>query len=175
MELVRTPIRGMYRDILKGPDGAQLFDSGWVPNTIVDGCHILVAEFMKRTILPDKTLSARGIQYMEVGVGNPDWDNHGEAPRPELDRLVSPYPEKIDWLKFTYLDKNDIEVAGPTDRLEISAPMAAQFPKEETCDLREFGLFASLGGNELMINVIRHPLIRKEPQMSLERVVRLYF
>lgn len=171
MELMHTPIRGIYRDKLKTPDGSLLFDTGWVSNTIVNGCHILVAEFIRGNP------KALGIQFMAVGKGLETWDRQGESPKAVQDHLESPYDQHIeaDRLKFTYLDTNDEPAATPpSDRLQITAFMPAGFPISEA-DLREFGLFASLEGEPIMINVIRHPLIRKEPQMSLERVVRLYF
>jgi hypothetical protein len=41
--------------------------------------------------------------------------------------------------------------------------------------LREFGLFGQLAGSDYMLNSIRHPVIHKDGDATLIRVVRLYF
>jgi hypothetical protein len=92
-----------------------------------------------------------------------------------VDRLEDPYSQHLAPLNWAYLDSDDQEVAGPTDRLQVTAILAPNFPENVTCPLRELGLFASLGQQDWMINVIRHPVIFKEAQMTLIRVVRLYF
>jgi hypothetical protein len=41
--------------------------------------------------------------------------------------------------------------------------------------LREFGLFGELRGSPYMIDLVRHPVINKGPDDTLERVIRLAF
>jgi hypothetical protein len=176
MEIIRSPIKGMYRDVLKGPDGRLIYDSGWVSNTIVNGCHVLLAEFMKNTRQADKTPSAGGIRCLIVGQGKKEWDTAGTpAPDGSENCLLDPYRKPLEPLEFAYLDDLDEEVLSPTDRLQITARLGPGFPDGSACPLREFGLFASLDGRDWMVNLIRHPLILKEAEMTLVRVVRLYF
>jgi hypothetical protein len=177
MQGIRSSIRGLYRDVLEGPGAKLIHDSGWVSNTIVNGCHILLAEFISNATLPDGNKpSAGGIQYLALGRGREDWDTGGApAASPDVDRLEDPYRQHLAPLNWVYLDSQDQEVAGPTDRLQVTAILAPGFPEDGACPLREFGLFASLGGQDWMVNVIRHPVIIKEAQMTLTRVVRLYF
>ena len=47
MERIGASLKGIYRDILKGADNRIIHDSGWVSNTIVDNCRVLLAGFMK--------------------------------------------------------------------------------------------------------------------------------
>jgi hypothetical protein len=176
METISNSIKGIYRDILKGLNGNIIYDSGWVYNTIVDGCRMLLAGFIKNE-------PTNGIQYLAVGQGNKVWDTDG-APVPDpliTTDLVDKYSPPIDFseLSLVYLDENDAEVPGPTSRLQITATLAPGYPAPisplTTYPLREFGLFGKFDRTDYMINCIRHPVIHKDASASLIRVVRLYF
>ena len=82
-------------------------------------------------------------------------------------------------LDLDYLDINDEIVAQPTNRLQIKATLPAGFPPPvppaTSYPLREFGLFGRFNHTDFMINSIRHPVIHKDINASLIRLVRLYF
>jgi hypothetical protein len=176
MEVIDTPIKGIYRDILKGPGDRIIEDRGWLSNTIVTRCRLLLAGFMKNE-------PSDGIQFMAVGQGLEAWDSGGA---PALDpatttdlvnRFTPPVP--VASLALVYLDAADTEVAGPTSRLQITATLPPGYPTPlaplTTYPLREFGLFGHFGGEDYMINCIRHPVILKDVSTTLIRIVRLYF
>ena len=159
MERINTSIKGLYRDILQGPDKEMIYDSGWVCNTIVDRCRILLAGFMSNG-------PSDGIQYLAVGRGEEEWDTD-EAP--VLDPattfdLVNRFPDTIPVadLELAYLDESDEVTSGPTNRLQITATLEPGYPTPiaslTTYPLREFGLFGRFNGTDYMINSIRHPL-----------------
>ncbi len=173
-------IKGIYRDRLIGADGRIVFDSGWRSNTIVDRGRMLLAAFMKGD-------GANGIQYLAVGSGDPNWDNNG-APAPDTattDGLVARYtgdpipPEGT--FEMVYLDENEDPVTdgSVTTRLQITATLTSGYPAPgsdaDTFPLREFGLFGRLNGSDYLINVIRHPVIHKDKDSTLIRVIRLFF
>ena len=177
MEVIGNSIKGIYRDILKGKDGDIAYDSGWVSNTIVDRCRMLLAGFVK-----NDPSDAAGIQFLAVGQGLEVWDTTG-APLPapatiDLENRYEP-PIIVAELDMVYLDGDDSVVAGPTNRLQITATLEPEYPAPlpplSTYPLREFGLFGSLDGTDYMINYIRHPVIHKDKSATLIRVLRLYF
>jgi len=172
-------IKGIYRDILKGPHGDIIYDSGWTSNAIVDRCRILMTGFMKN----DPAVPIEGIEYLAVGQGLKAWDTTG-APAPDpaaMTDLVNRYTPTIPLadLDLAYLDGNEFEDPGPTSRLQITATLKPDYPAPiaplTSFPLREFGLFGRFGGNDYMIDVIRHPVIHKDKSATLIRVVRLYF
>ncbi len=175
MEDLGTAMKGMYRDILNGPDGSPVYDSGWVPNTIVDSCRVLLAGFMKNEL-------SSGIQYLAVGQGDEAWDRDGTpAPEATATGLVDPHPKIIkvadENLELVYLGRQENE---RTSRLQITATFKPGFPAPEasqtTYPLREFGLFGGdPDGNGYMINCVRHPVIPKHKSNTLVRIIRLYF
>ena len=175
MEEICASIRGIYRDVLKGPKGDLLYDSGWVHNTIVNRCRILLAGLMSND-------SANGIQSLIVGYGETGWDSGGipGIPATATD-LVHRFPDApIGGLGFEYLDGGGQVVGGPTRRLQITATLEPGYPVPRTgglstADLREFGLFGSFNGTEYMINNVRHAVIHKDTSATLIRVIRLYF
>lgn len=176
MEIIGNSITGIYRDILKGQNGNIIYDSGWISNTIVDRCRMLLAGFMKNE-------PTNGIQYLAVGQGKKEWDTDG-APVPDpliTADLVDRYspPIYLSELSLVYLDENDAEVPGPTSRLQITATLDPGYPAPisplTTYPLREFGLFGKFDGTDYMIDCIRHPVIHKDVSATLIRVVRLYF
>lgn len=181
MEMIAKSMKGIYRDILKGSKNNIIYDSGWVSNTIVDNCRNLLAAFMKND-------QPKGIQFLAVGQGKKEWDTTG-APPPEssVTQLEDPNPYKIqvDDIDFNlvYLNENDVEVDGPTNRLQITATLGHNEPPAvasvSSYPLREFGLFGQYFDgtkyHEYMIDCIRHPVIHKDVSATLIRVVRLYF
>ena len=176
MEKVGLLLKGMYRDVLTDGDGRVLYDSGWASNTIVDCCRILLAGFMKNE-------SSSGIQFLAVGQGLTTWDTTAgpPAPDPTATDLVAPYHEKfqVHQSDMAYLNEKDKVVVNPTQRLQITLTLKAGDPQPEeplqTYPLREFGLFGTFNGEDYMINSIRHPVIHKDANATLVRVIRLYF
>jgi hypothetical protein len=168
----------MYRDVLTVPNQGIVYDSGWQSNAIVDRCKILLAAFV------GNLTPVEGIQYLALGRGDDAWDKNGPGTvNPAIIGLVDQIPTKIrkEDLQFTYLNKNDQPVAGPepTVKLQISGTLGPGQPPlpddQQVYHLREFGLFANFNGVDYMINCVRHPVIFKEPNATLERTVRLYF
>ncbi|MDD5322496.1 MAG: hypothetical protein PHD43_18165 [Methylococcales bacterium] len=170
-------LKGIYRDILSAGDGRIIHDSGWVSNTIVDRCRILLAGFVKNES------SSGGIQFLAVGRGLDAWDKEGppaSEPAATIDlvnRHAPPLP--VNRLNIVYLDEAASVVANPTNRLQITATLVPGYPPPlaplNTYPLREFGLFGRFDGNDYMINSIRHPVIHKDADATLVRVIRLYF
>lgn len=163
-------MKGIYRDILKHPDGRIVFDSGWKSNTIVAAGRTLLAAIMKND-------QSRGIQYLAVGKGEDVWDSK-PVPVPDgLLGLVAPAPrDPHQTLNFAYLDATGNGVDKPTTRLQITAtlPQGYPAPLQGTAyyPLREFGLF---GGDGYLINCVRHAVIHKDTAATLVRVIRLSF
>ena len=175
MASLANAIRGVYRDVLHVTDNQIIHDSGWVSNTIVDRCRILLAGFIKSE-------SASGIQSLFVGAGQESWDATGPpAPPATATTLVTPYVEPIpmERLDVVYLDAQGEVSEEPTSRLQITATLPPGYPVPipplATYPLREFGLFGSFNGTPYMINSIRHPVIHKDALATLIRLVRLYF
>lgn len=169
-------IRGIYRDVIRDGQGVVVEDRGWASNTIVTRCRVLLASFLKNE-------SAGGIRHLAVGSGDAAWDSGG-APASDPDAttgLTAPYLPPIDVadLEVAFLDAGDEVQTEASNRLQITATLGPGYPAPvpglSTYPLREFGLFAELGGGDSMINSIRHPVIHKDAAATLIRVVRLYF
>ncbi len=176
MDSAGISIKGIYRDLLKEANGQVLYDSGWVPNTIVERCRILLAGFMKNE-------PSNGIQFLAVGRGLNAWDISG-APAPDTKTttdLVTRFEPTIAVaeLGLVYLDEGANAVGGPTNRLQVTATLPPGYPVPisplSTYPLREFGLFGRFGGIDFMINSIRHPVIHKDAAATLIRVIQLHF
>lgn len=179
-------IKGKYRDVVTGPDGRLIFDSGWHSNTIVNSCRVLIAGFMRND-------SATGISCLVVGRGRDEWDAAWSSPAPPgpapptAGDLESPFDPPLTvahvagrgYIEFDYLDEADKPVmSGMTSRLQVKAVLEPGYPAPEvfnTCPLREFGLFGEFGGQRYMINCVRHPAIYKDASATLVREIRLYF
>ncbi len=169
-------IHGLYRDRLIGSGGAVLRDSGWQSNLIVLRCRILLAAFLRNDG------AALGIRSLQVGRGDDSWDaTPPPAPDPATTiGLLDPNPFVIPVgnLVLEYLDSGDHVVAGPGNRIQITATLGPNQPTPATdppFKMREFGLFGQFGANPFMIDYIRHPLIEKDGAVTLERRVRLVF
>ena len=177
-------IEGIYRDVLRGPDGQTVFDSGWRPNMIVLRCRKLLAAFMKG----DADESPLGIQSLKFGRGDQSWD----APpllKPNPDTTtqltdINPFVIKKEDLKLRYLNEQNEFSSSPTNRLEVVAVIGPGQPDAQSglpspYPIREFGLFGQLtvGTKTLdyMIDYVRHPLIEKDIAVTLERRVQLIF
>jgi hypothetical protein len=179
MKAITASLKGIYRDIIKDCNGNVLHDGGWRSNRIVNNCRGLLAAFMKN----DPEIQVNGIYCLKIGEGDKLWDANG-APSPlESDfELTKPSPFEIPLskLKIAYLNGQDVVVTGPTNRLQITAALDADEPPPtaehpSSYPLREFGLFGNIGGEDYMIDYIRHPVIYKDASTTLVRVVRLYF
>lgn len=168
-------VQGRYRDLLKGPRGQILHDSGWRRNTIVERGRILLAGFLKNE-------ASVGIQFLAVGQGLASWDSAGiPAPEQSATDLVARYTPVIPVasLQMTYLDASETGVAEPTPCLQITATLEPGYPAiaapAVAYPLREFGLFGTFGGTDFMINSVRHAVIHKDAAATLIRVIRLSF
>jgi hypothetical protein len=179
MEHVTASLHGIYRDILIGPDGRILENRGWVRNTIVNRCRMLLAGF----IANHDATTTTGIEYLAVGQGSPAWDTDGiPASDPAATTALqdlSPVQIPKEKLDIVYLDASDEVAAQPSNRIQITATLPAGFPAltppATSYPLREFSLFGRFDNADFMINSIRHPVIHKDRNASLIRVIRLYF
>ncbi len=162
--------RGIYRDRLVTPDGVT--SRGWTSNLIVDQCRSLLAGFMRGD-------TAAGIQVLRVGRGDVLWDAAlPPAPPRSTEALVDPVPFEIALAPadIEYLDAAGNATAGPTNRLRLAVTLGPNEPPgEDPYPLREFGLFGSFGGADFMINVVRHPVLFKAADATLERTIQLVF
>ena len=169
-------IEGIYRDRLIASDGQVVFDSDWKSNVIVLRCRVLLAGFMRNEA------TAKGIQSLKVGQGDPAWDNLVQLPKPDpnvLDKLVdnAPFAIPLAKLKLDYLNPqtDDLSVT-PTNRIQVTAVLGPGEPAgADPFPLREFGLFGQMNGTDFMIDYVRHPLIEKDALLTLERKLRLAF
>jgi hypothetical protein len=180
MELVSQSLKGIYRDRLFCSDGSLAHDSGWVANTIVSNCRVLLARLMMNDLLG-------GIRYLAVGQGSDAWDTEGTpAPDPgSVTGLTSPYAVTVpdaasgSTLEFAYLGSSDAVVHTPTSRLQITITLVPGYPSPVSpatvYPLREFGLFGGSTEETYMINCVRHPVIHKHVSATLVREIRLYF
>jgi len=166
-------VEGIYRDVLIGPDGEPIFDSGWQSNMIVLSCRVLLGGFMKNEA------TAKGIQSLHVGQGDAAWDKLAQAPKPDPNtttQLTDAPGFSVPKIKLEYLDAKDAVTITQTNRIQITATLeAGQPPGPNPFPLREFGLFGQMNGVDFMIDYVRHPLIEKDSLMTLERKVRLVF
>ncbi|HEX2187408.1 MAG TPA: hypothetical protein VHG51_00860 [Longimicrobiaceae bacterium] len=163
--------RGEYRDRLLTPRGAPV-DRGWRSNLIVDRCRFLIAGFMRG----DGPL---GIQRLRVGRGLAAWDAVPPGPPPpSTQALADPAPWEVALAPaaIEYLDGAGNPAAGPTQRLRLVVTLGPGEPAgEDPFPLREFGLFGEFGGEDYMINYVRHGVIHKPADATLERTIQLVF
>jgi hypothetical protein len=172
MDVIGKTLRGIYRDRLIGPDNRLLYDSGWIANTVVNRCRILLAGLIKGEL-------EGGIHHLAVGGGDETWDTEG-VPAPDPDTTTGlvngyaptiPYPNPDLDLTVVYLDNKK-------SQLQITATLRPGYPAPEAPStvypLREFGLFGGPEG-DYMINCVRHSVIPKHESTTLIREIRLYF
>lgn len=167
-------LKGFYHDRWLRPDG-RVVDFGWRSNIVVDRCRFLLAAFMKND-------PSNGIQVLKVGQGEENWDNDSpDPPLRTIEQLVDPSPVDvpISSSQIEYLDAAGNPTEGPTHRLRISVILGPGTPPIESGEtsypLREFGLFGQFDSQEYMIDYVRHPVIHKQVDDSLERIVHLIF
>lgn len=178
-EIVIPTLYGQYHDILTGPDGRVLWDSGWCKNTIVRDCRLLLATFMHGGG------GAQGIQGLQVGAGLPAWDTPPGPPpgNPAQVSLVDPNPFTVPpaSLQIEYVDETTGAISPtPTSRIQIKATLGPGVPPwpdgtHSTATLREFGLVARLGANNVLVNYVTHAAIPKDPVSTLNRIIWLVF
>jgi len=180
MQLIETAanaLSGRYRDVLTAADGAVLWDRGVRKNTITSSCHSLLAGFVAGA-----PTTAVAIQGLLVGQGLDAWDAGGPPPpTPAQTKMVDPNPFLVPRaaLQFTFLSGN-VPSAQPTNRLQIVATLGPNVPtwpdaNHVSGNLREFGLVAQLNGAQALINYVTHPVIVKDPTITLTRTIWLVF
>ncbi|MGH2933889.1 MAG: hypothetical protein ACRDL2_05160 [Gaiellaceae bacterium] len=171
------PLSGFFRDRLLDPHGVVLLETDWQKNVIVDDCRRLLASFMHNA---PPTVGIKGLQ---VGAGDDAWDvTPPAAPVPGTTALVDAHPYLVPSgsLAITFLDATSTPTATPTNRIQIVATLAPGVPSwpdgnHATLTLREFGLVASLGGADVLINYRIHTAIAKDPTSTLVRTIWLTF
>lgn len=168
-----TP-KGIYHDRWTSPGGTAV-DLGWRSNIVVDRCRFLLAAFMKGD-------PSSGIQVLKVGRGEESWDvDSPDMPIRTIEQLVdqSPIAIPIRSSQIEYLNAAGNPTEGPTHHLRVSVILAPGTPSIESGEtsypLREFGLFGRFDTQEYMIDYVRHPVIHKQADDSLERIVHLIF
>lgn len=163
--------QGSYRDRLVTADG-DVTDRGWRSNLIVDQGRFLLAGFMRGD-------TASGIQVLRFGRGDALWDATAPpVPPRSTEALVDPAPFDVALVPadIEYLDTAGVPAAGPTNRLRLVVTLGPNEPPgEDPFPLREFGLFGSFGGADFMVNVVRHPVLFKAADATLERTIQLVF
>lgn len=188
-EIVTAALRGMYRDVLRAPDGRVLWDSQWQKNAIVFDCRRLLAAFVRGGQAgppqPNPKTPALGIRGIRVGSGSPAWDETTTSASPADKDLVDPLPyflprEDVDF-QIDFLDPATSAVtATATNKLQVVAkfgPGKPDWPKDQhlSSTLREFGLVGQIEQTPVLINYVRHPAIAKDPHSTLERTIWLTF
>jgi hypothetical protein len=168
-------LHGSYRDVVRDGDGRLIWDSGRHANVVVADCRRLLSGFMHGS-----PTTASGITALQVGAGNPAWDQPPGAPPPSSAqaKLVdpSPFPVPRANLQVDYL-AGATPLATPTDRLQIVASLGPSIPGWPAAirTLREFGLVARLDGTEVLVDYVIHPAIVMDPSSVLERTIWLVF
>jgi hypothetical protein len=182
MTLVDRPaegLKGMFRDVLRAPDGQVLWDRGWRSNAIVADCRRVLAGF-----LAGAPTTTAGIKGLWVGAGLAAWDaTSPPLATPAQTALVDPHPFLVPnpgpSFEITYLDGGAVS-AIPTNRLQIKITLGPNVPlwpdaNHTTSALREFGLVAHLNGADVLLNYVTHLVINKDPASTLERTIWLVF
>jgi phage tail-like protein len=192
-EFPTTEIHGMYRDVVRGPGGVLVSDSGWKKNLILNGFRTLLASFAHGKAPAPPVSDALGIQEVRFGSGLPGWDL---APPPAdptrttltdlspfaVPRLLPPIPPGTPNPDFTvtFLQAGAVS-AVETNVVEITATLPPGSPPwpdggaHPTSDLREFGLVGRLDGVDVLLNHVVHAAIAKGPGTTLTRTIRLVF
>ena len=174
-------LHGRFRDVMRDGADEVRWDHGWQENVIVTDFRRVLAGFIRGSP-PVVT----GLVGLRVGAGLAAWDSPPGPPpaTPDTTALVDPAP-------FT------VARARPADRLRrpghrhhqrSAHPLApdprlaraeraavAGRPAHPTSTLREFGLVATLGGADVLLNYRTHPAIAKDPASTLERTIWLVF
>ncbi len=175
-------LHGRFRDVLRDGAGDVRWDSGWLKNAIVTDFRRVLAGFI-RGAPPAVT----GIVGLRVGAGLAAWDSPPGPPpaTPDATALVDPSPFTVARgdLQIDFVDPvTGATSAAPTRSLQIRASLGPNVPPwpdpataHPTSTLREFGLVATLGGADVLLNYRTHPAIAKDPASTLERTIWLVF
>lgn len=137
-------------------------------NLIVQGFGVLVAALLAQE------QGYEGIQYWAVGQGQATWDSLTPPQRAakSLYSLTALYDEiaRVE-VVTVYLDANDLEVPGPTNKIEVRAV----FGPTVSGALREFGLFGGNAtttlGSGILIDHKAHAIISLNEDSALEQVL----
>lgn len=169
---------GTYRDVLTDARGDVTWDSGVRKNAIATDCRRLLASLVGRS--PPST----GIVGLWVGAGLSTWDASSPPPAtPAQTALVDPNPFLVPnpgaAFQIDFLAGSAVS-ATPTERLQIKITLGPGTPSwpdvnHTTGALREFGLVASLGGVNVLVDYVTHLVIHKDPASTLERTIWLVF
>jgi len=181
MTSILTLPNGKYHDRII-PRKGQMKDFGWRSNIIVDRCRYLLASFMKNERTRGSRQKAVGIRWLAIGKGIENWDTQlPPQPPPTIQQLVDPAPFKIRIRprQIIYLDVDGNQATGPTHRIQITVTLEPGVPPIEGDEiaypLREFGLLGRFGNEDFLINYVRHPVIHKQADETLNRTIRLVF
>lgn len=181
MSSILTLPNGKYHDRIITRKG-QMKDFGWRSNIIVDRCRYLLASFMKNERTRGIQQKAVGIRLLVIGKGMEIWDTQPPPqPLPTIQQLVDPDPFKIKigTRQIIYLDVDGNQTTVPTHRIQITVTLGPGVPPSEgdgtTYPLREFGLLGRFGNEDFLINYVRHPVIHKQADETLNRTIRLVF
>jgi hypothetical protein len=178
-EVPKATPRGLYRDVLRNASGRLSWESPWRRNVIVDDCRRLLASFMHGA-----PPAAGGIAGLRVGAGLAAWDiTPPPSPPSTVTQLADPQPFAVPPanLAINYLElATDVVSATPTSRIQVVATLGPGVPpwpdaNHATITLREFGLFGTLGGADVLVNYRIHPAIAKDPTSTLVRTIWLVF
>lgn len=181
MSSILTLPNGKYHDrIINRQD--QIIDFGWRSNIIVDRCRYLLASFMKNERPRGRLPNAVGISKIYIGKGMETWDtDFPPKPLPTIEQLADPDPfiSVIKPSQIVFLDTDGNKTEDPTHRLQISVTLKPEQPPIEgeatTYPLREFALVGRLKNKDILINYVRHPVIHKRADETLNRTIRLIF
>ncbi|WP_067463997.1 hypothetical protein [Actinomadura macra] len=169
-------IAGYYRDVLLDRGGGVAWDGGVRKNVIVADCRRLLTGF-----LHGAATTAGGITGLQVGKGDPAWDQPPGSPPATAAQaaLVDRHPFTVPRrsLQIDYLTGSTV-TAAPTNRLQIVATLGPGVPDWPDADhtdstLREFGLVGVLDGATVLIDYVIHPAIPRDPASTLQRTVWL--
>jgi hypothetical protein len=186
-DLSTTGLHGTYRDVLYDEAGRVTWDGGWRNNVIIADCRRLMAALMSG----DTTTPPTAILGVKFGQGDPTWDASPTGPPQPVptSTLVDQHPWIVTptsnpKLVFQYVMPGTVgTISGtPTNVLQIVATLAANQPLwpgdgfHTNATLREFGLYAQLPvGQDILVNLVRHVAIPKDPSAILVRTIQLVF
>ena len=169
-------LHGIYRDVLRDPDGRVVWDRGWKNNTIVQNCRQLLASFMGGAV------PSLGIQGLRIGQGSDTWDQTAPpVAAPTQSALVDSnsflLPKTA--LQVSFISAGTV-TGTPTNQLQIVATLGPNQPPWPDAghvagNLREFGLVGRMNNAEVLINYVTHVVIVKDPASTLTRTIWLTF
>ncbi|MHB1420102.1 MAG: hypothetical protein ACYCX4_11070 [Bacillota bacterium] len=165
----RDKVKGIFQDEIIYPDGRREIRE-WECNLIVNKFSELLAALCKGQA------GFGGIQYWEVGTGDPAWDAGG-PPAPTVDQaaLVNALARKP--VTITFLDVLNAPTVPVTNKIEVSVTFNVG---EANGALRTFGVFGGTAtttlGSGYMVDAVNHLVINKpagEGDFTLNRKLRI--